>query len=102
MILFITFILIIFSSLIGIIKNKNNLLFIILFVEMILITLTSLFSLVYFIQGSYFGQVYGLYILTIAAVETAIIISIVVQYYRYRGNININIINYKLKLKSSI
>ena len=92
-----TSILIALLSAIGIIKNRNNLLFFILFIEIILISMTCIISLLYSINGSYFGQIYGLYILTIAAIESAIIISIVVQYYRYRGNINVSIINFKRK-----
>jgi NADH:ubiquinone oxidoreductase subunit K len=52
-----------------------------------------------FLQGSYFGQIYGLYILTIAAIESAIIIAIIVQHYRFRGNINVSIINLKVKAR---
>lgn len=89
--------LIIILSLWGIIKNRSNLLFFILFMEIILITLTYLFTMVYFLQSSFFGQIYGLFILTIAAIESAIIIAIIVQHYRFRGNINVNIVNCKLK-----
>ena len=99
MIIISTSILIILLSFFGIIKNKNNLLFFILFIEIILISITYIISLLYSVHSSYFGQIYGLYILTIAAIESAIIISIIVQYYRYRGNINVNIINYSRKSK---
>lgn len=91
--------LIIILSLWGIFKNRSNLLFFVLFMEIILITLTYLFSMVSFLQGSYFGQIYGLYILTIAAIESAIIIAIIVQHYRFRGNINVSIINLKVKAR---
>ena len=86
---------IILLSVAGIVRNKNNFLFFVLYVEIILICITFIFSISYYTQGSYFGQIYGLFILTIAAIESAIIVSLIVQFYRYRGTISINIINYK-------
>ena len=88
---------VILLSLAGIIRNRSNFLFFILYIEIILICITFIFSVSYYTQGSYFGQVYGLFILTIAAIESAIIVSLIVQFYRYRGTISINIINYKSK-----
>lgn len=88
---------VILLSLAGVIRNRSNFLFFILYIEIILICITFIFSVSYYTQGSYFGQVYGLFILTIAAIESAIIVSLIVQFYRYRGTISINIINYKSK-----
>ena len=88
---------VILLSLAGIIRNRSNFLFFILYIEIILICITFIFSVSYYTQGSYFGQVYGLFILTIAAIESAIIVSLIVQFYRHRGTISINIINYKSK-----
>lgn len=88
---------IISCSIIGIIRNRKNFLFFVLYIEVILICITFIFSFMYYTQGSYFGQVYGLFILTIAAIESAIIISLVVQFYRYRGTISINVVNYGTK-----
>lgn len=88
---------IIFCAIIGIIRNKNNFLFFVLYIEIILICITFVFSFVYYAQGSYFGQIYGLFILTIAAIESAIIMSLIVQFYRYRGTIGINIVNYRAR-----
>lgn len=84
-------------SIFGVIKNSKNFLFFILYIEIVLISITYLISLIYSTQGSYFGQIYGLFILTIAAIESAIIVSLVVQFYRYRGTVSVNIINYKLE-----
>lgn len=89
---------IILCSITGIIRNKNNFLFFVLYIEVILICITFIFSFMFYSQGSYFGQIYGLFILTIAAIESAIIISLIVQFYRYRGTIGVNVVNYGAKM----
>ena len=99
MLLIMSSLLIIILCVLGIINNKANLLLFILFIEIILITVTFIFSLLLYLQKSYFGQMYGLYILTIAAVESAIVISIVVQFYRFRNSISVNTINHLTKRK---
>lgn len=97
MLIFITSFFIINLSILGLVKNKNNFLFFILYLEIILITITYLITLLCLVKFSYFGQIYGLFILTIAAIESAIIISLIVQFYKYRGTIHVNVINFKLK-----
>ena len=99
MILFFISLLIIFLCVCGIALNKKNLLIILLWIEIMLISIILIFCLNYFIQKSQIGNIYGLFILTIAAVESAIVISLLVQFYRLKGNISINIINKQIKNK---
>lgn len=40
------------------------------------------------------GQIFGLLVLTVAAAETAIGSAIVIVYYRLRGSVSIDLINY--------
>lgn len=68
-----------------------------LFIEIIIIITTTLIATSFSMESSFFGQIYGLYILTLAAIESAIIITLIIQFYRYRGSINIKIINYSIK-----
>ena len=68
-----------------------------LFIEVIIIITTTLIATSFSMESSFFGQIYGLYILTLAAIESAIIITLIIQFYRYRGSINIKIINYNIK-----
>jgi len=68
-----------------------------LFIEIIIIITTTLIATSFSMESSFFGQIYGLYILTLAAIESAIIITLIIQFYRYRGSINIKIINYNIK-----
>ena len=68
-----------------------------LFIEIIIIITTTLIATSFSMESSFFGQIYGLYILTLAAIESAIIITLIIQFYRYRGSISIKIINYNIK-----
>jgi len=68
-----------------------------LFIEIIIIITTTLIATSFSMENSFFGQIYGLYILTLAAIESAIIITLIIQFYRYRGSISIKIINYNIK-----
>ena len=82
---------------IGIISNKNNFMFFLLYIEVIIVIITALIALSFSTENSFFGQIYGLYILTLAAIESAIIITLIIQFYKYRGSISIKIINYNIK-----
>jgi len=82
---------------IGIISNKNNFMFFLLYIEVIIVVITALIALSFSTENSFFGQIYGLYILTLAAIESAIIITLIIQFYKYRGSISIKIINYNIK-----
>lgn len=84
-------------GLIGIIANKNNFMSFLLYIEVIIVIITALIALLFSTENSFFGQIYGLYILTLAAIESAIIITLIIQFYKYRGSISIKIINYNIK-----
>merc|ERR1712179_892712 len=84
-------------AILSVISNKNNFMAFLLFIEIIIIITTTLIATSFSMESSFFGQIYGLYILTLAAIESAIIITLIIQFYRYRGSINIKIINYNIK-----
>ena len=93
MLLFLTPIFLIVLAFIGVWKNTNNLIFMLLYLELILISTTITFTLCSIFKVNYFTQCYSIYILTIAAVESAILITIVVQFFRNNNTINLNRVN---------
>ena len=77
----------------GIILNRKNIIVILMSVELILLAVNV--NLVAFSSflGDLTGQVFSLFILTVAAAEAAIGLAILVTYYRNRGSIAVEDIN---------
>jgi len=77
----------------GIILNRKNIIVILMSVELILLSVNI--NLVAFssAKGDLTGQVFALLILTVAAAEAAIGLTILVTYYRNRGSIAVEDIN---------
>ena len=77
----------------GIILNHKNIIVILMSVELILLSVNI--NLVAFSthSGDLTGQVFTLFILTVAAAESAIGLAILVAYYRNRGSIAVEDIN---------
>lgn len=77
----------------GIILNRKNIIIILMSVELILLAVNL--NLVAFSSflGDLTGQVFGLFVLTVAAAESAIGLAILVVYYRNRGSIAVEDIN---------
>jgi NADH-quinone oxidoreductase subunit K len=77
----------------GIILNRKNIIVVLMSVELILLSVNI--NLVAFsaFLGDLTGQVFALFILTVAAAEAAIGLAILVVYYRNRGSIAVDDIN---------
>ncbi len=77
----------------GIILNRKNIIVILMSVELILLSVNI--NLVAFSSflGDLTGQVFSLFILTVAAAEAAIGLAILVAYFRNRGSIAVEDIN---------
>ena len=77
----------------GIILNHKNIIIILMSVELILLSVNI--NLVAFStqSGDLTGQVFALFILTVAAAESAIGLAILVAFYRNRGSIAVEDIN---------
>jgi NADH-quinone oxidoreductase subunit K len=77
----------------GIILNRKNIIIILMSVELILLAVNI--NLVAFSSflGDLTGQVFSLFILTVAASEAAIGLAILVTYFRNRGTIAVEDIN---------
>jgi len=59
-------------------------------IELILLSLNLLFIYFSVYLDDLYGQIFSLFILTIAASESAIGLAIIIVYYRIRGNISMN------------
>ena len=59
-------------------------------IELILLSLNLNFIFFSIYLDDLYGQLFSLFILTIAASESAIGLAIIIIYYRLRGNISIN------------
>ena len=85
---------IIFSiGVIGIFLNRKNIIIILMSIELILLSVNiNLVSFSIYLQDLV-GQVFTMFILTVAAAEAAVGLAIIVIYYKNRGSINVDEIN---------
>jgi NADH-quinone oxidoreductase subunit K len=77
----------------GIILNKRSVLLILLCIEMILLAVNLNFIFYSTYLDDIIGQVFALYILTVAAAESAIGLALLVIYYRVHNNLSMDSIN---------
>jgi NADH-quinone oxidoreductase subunit K len=70
------------SGLLGLILNKRNLLILLMSIELMLLGVNLYFILFSIILDDIFGQMFALYILTIAASESAIGLAIFSLYFK--------------------
>jgi NADH-ubiquinone oxidoreductase chain 4L len=78
-------------GLLGFILNKKNLILMIMSIEIMLLAATILVLISGILFDDNVGQTMSIYIITVAGAESVIGLSILVAYYRLRGNINIKI-----------
>ena len=80
-------------GLVGIFFNRKNVIVILMSIELILLSVNAnLVSFSIFTQDLT-GQIFTLFILTVAAAEAAIGLAIIVVYYRNKGSIRVEDIN---------
>nr|YP_009742858.1 NADH dehydrogenase subunit 4L [Aurelia limbata]QID91291.1 NADH dehydrogenase subunit 4L [Aurelia limbata] len=77
----------------GVSINRTNLILLLMSVELMLLSTSLLF-----IAGASFydlilGQVFTIFIFTVAAAESAIGLAIIIAYFRLRGKISIKLLN---------
>ena len=77
----------------GIFLNRKNIIIILMSIELILLAVNL--NLVAFSAalGDLVGQVFAMFVLTVAAAEAAIGLAIVVVYFRNRGSIQVEDVN---------
>ena len=79
-----------FLGIFGIIFQRRNILIILMCIELILLSVNLNFIVFSVYLDDFFGQLFSLFILTVAASESAIGLAILILYFRLRGNIAIN------------
>ena len=77
------------TGIIGIFLNRKNVIIILMSIELILLAVNiNLVSFSIYLQNL-IGQVFAMFILTVAAAEAAVGLAIIVIYYKNKGSINV-------------
>jgi NADH-quinone oxidoreductase subunit K len=71
----------------GILLNRRSVLVVLMCVELILLSVNLNFILFSIYLDDFYGQIFSLFILTVAAGESAIGLAILIIYFRIRGTI---------------
>jgi NADH-quinone oxidoreductase subunit K len=77
----------------GIFVNRKNIIVILMSIELILLAVNINFVAFSAYLGNLTGQVFALFVLTVAAAEAAIGLAILVVYFRNRGSIAVEDVN---------
>jgi len=76
-------------GIIGIFLNRKNVIIILMSIELILLSVNiNLVSFSIYLQNIV-GQIFTMFILTVAAAETAVGLAIIVIYYKNKGSIDV-------------
>jgi len=80
-------------GIVGVFLNRKNIIIILMSIELILLAVNiNLVSFSIYLQNLV-GQVFTMFILTVAAAEAAVGLAIIVIYYKNKGSINVDEIN---------
>ena len=85
-----TNILLFIIGLVGIVMNRRNILIILMCVELVLLSLNLNFIIFSVYFDDLYGQLFSLFILTVAAAESAVGLAIIIIYYRLSGSISMD------------
>ncbi|UOF93974.1 MAG: NADH-quinone oxidoreductase subunit NuoK [Bordetella sp.] len=77
----------------GILLNRQNLIVLLMSIELMLVAVNTNFIAFSSWMGNISGQVFVFFILTVAAAEAAIGLSILILLFRNIGSLNVNFIN---------
>lgn len=80
-------------GILGIVVNRKNIIILLMSIELMLLAINFLLITISSAFDNIHGQLFALYILVVAAAESAIGLSILVAYYRVRGTIAVKFIN---------
>ena len=75
-------------SVFGIIFNKKNILFTLICIELLLLSVNLNFIFLSIYLDDIYGQLFSIFILTVAAAESSIGLAIIILYYRVKKNIS--------------
>jgi len=79
-----------FTGLFGILYNRNSILVVLMGIEMALLGLNLSFIFYSILFNDLLGQIFALFILTVAAAEASIGLAIIIAYFKVYGGILIN------------
>lgn len=79
---------------IGIFITKKNIIIILMSIEIMLLSINFIFIIFSIYLDDIIGQIFAFFILTVAASEAAIGLALLIIFYRIRGIISINYINF--------
>ena len=74
-------------GILGFVLNRKNIILMLISIEVMLLSITFIILINALIFEDIIGQVFSIYIIVIAAAESAIGLGILVAFYRLRGNI---------------
>ena len=77
----------------GIFLNRKNVIIMLMSIELILLSVSINFVAFSAFLGDLFGQVFVMFVLTVAAAESAIGLAILMVYFRNRGSIAVEDVN---------
>jgi len=77
----------------GIFLNRKNIIIMLMSIELMLLAVNLNFLIFSVFLDDMMGQLFALFILTVAAAESAIGLAILVVYYRIRGTVAVELIN---------
>ena len=73
----------------GFVLNRKNIILMLISIEIMLLAITLLILVSSLIFDDIIGQIYGIYIISIAGAESAVGLAILIAFYRLRGSIAI-------------
>lgn len=76
-------------GILGFILNRKNIILMIIAIEIMLLAVTFLIIVNSYSFDDNIGQIFSIFIISIAGAESVIGLSILVAYYRLRGNISL-------------
>jgi NADH-quinone oxidoreductase subunit K len=88
-----------FIGLIGIVLNRKNILIIIMSIELLLLAVNLNFAALSIYLDDIIGQIFILFILTIAATESAIGLAVITVFYRLKNSIELEPIKKRITNK---
>ena len=82
-----------FISILGIFITRKNLIIILISIELMLLSINFNFIIFSIYLNDVLGQIFTLFILTLAGAEASIGLAILIIFYRVRGIISMNFLN---------
>jgi NADH-ubiquinone oxidoreductase chain 4L len=80
-------------GILGFVLNRKNIILMLISIEIMLVAITFIILINSLLFEDIIGQVFAIYIIVIAAAESAIGLGILVAFYRLRGNISLTFKN---------